>query len=174
MAIFTHTPIWVWLLLTGLCALGLRQTKTRQIPLQRVLILPSVMLILALHSILKGVGAEAGSAAIFLCAWGLTTAIVCLLIVRRETPRDHGYDHASQKFTVPGSWLPLTLMLGMFVAKYAMNVSLAIHPELAQQMQFALGFAIIFGMFNGVFLARPLRLLKLKNQSSFSSAELTV
>ena len=170
LAIFTHTPIWVWLLLTGLCVLGLQQTRTRQISLQRVLILPCVMLILALHSMLKG----SGSAAMCLGVWGLTTTIVCMLIVRRESPQDHRYDQVSQKFTIPGSWLPLMLMLGMFIAKYAMNVSLAIRPELAQQNPFALSFSIIFGIFNGVFLARPLRLLKLKNQCSFSSTEMAV
>lgn len=166
--IFTHTPAWVWLLLIGLCVIGFHQTKARQVSVQRVLILPCIMLLLALHSIYTGLG----STLVYLVVWSVTACLTCLVIISRSTPSDHHYDHVAQKFTIAGSWQPLILMLGIFIAKYVMNVSLAIHPELMLQPQFALGFTIIFGIFNGAFLVRPLVLLKLKSQRAYSNTEL--
>lgn len=168
--IFTHTPIWVWLLLIVLCVLGFHQTKTRQVSMQRVFILPCIMLLLALHSMYKGFGSNT----LALVIWGITTCLICLMIVLRSVPSQHRYDDATQRFIIAGSWQPLVLMLGMFIAKYSMNVGLAIQPELAQQYPFALGFSFVFGIFNGVFLARPLTLLTVKNQGSYSRAEMTV
>lgn len=158
--IFTHTPTWVWLLLAGLCFLGFSQTRTREVSLQRILTLPLVMLILSLTSMHSGIGSEL----ITLGAWGLSVALSCMLFVRRPLSKKHQYDLTTQRFTIAGSWLPLFLILAMFIAKYALNISLAIRPELAQHTTFTLGFAILFGVFNGAFLARPIKLIRLRNR----------
>ncbi|MBC3873083.1 DUF6622 family protein [Undibacterium flavidum] len=169
MQIFTHTPVWVWLLLAGLCLLGYSQTKTRQVTLQRVLIMPLVMLLLSLRSMHSGIGADP----FILGAWAITVALSGLLFVRRPLSNQHHYDHTTQRFTIAGSWLPMFLILAMFIAQYALNVSLAIRPELAQHAKFTLGFAILFGIFNGAFLARPIKLIRLKNQSQEQLAQAT-
>jgi hypothetical protein len=50
-AIFQHTPGWVWLLLTGLVALGLWQRLDRAVRPGQLLILPGVLLALGLSTL---------------------------------------------------------------------------------------------------------------------------
>jgi hypothetical protein len=57
-------------------------------------------------------------------------------------------------------------MLGIFTTKYAVGVTTAMHPLLAQSSSFALPCAALLGAFSGVFAARTVRLLRLMNNSS--------
>ena len=43
-AILQHTPVWVWGLLAVLVTLGLSQTRSRELSLTRVTVLPLVLL----------------------------------------------------------------------------------------------------------------------------------
>jgi hypothetical protein len=57
---------------------------------------------------------------------------------------------------MPGSWLPLVLLLGLFVIKFAVAVALSTTPSLAVDAGFA-GFAgLVYGAFSGMFLSRTL------------------
>ena len=62
---------------------------------------------------------------------------------------------------VPGSWLPLALILGLFAIKYGAGASLALHPELSTHVAFAGLISLAYGMFSGLFLARGLSLRNL-------------
>lgn len=64
--------------------------------------------------------------------------------------------------TVRGSWLPLMLILGMFLTRYILNAGLAMHAELAQQSAFSLSIATAFGVINGAFLGRVLGLIRVR------------
>lgn len=153
----SHTPSWVWLLLTGLCVLGFSQTRNRQISLQRLCVLPLVMLGLSL----SGMATSLGLSASVLLVWMGVLLISATSLLQLGLGRGISFDTANQLFRVPGSWLPLFLIVTMFIAKYAVAVSLTIQPALAQQAGFTLGFSALFGVLNGAFLVRALVVLRL-------------
>jgi hypothetical protein len=77
-----------------------------------------------------------------------------------------------REFNVPGSWLPMGLMMAMFCAKYVSGVSLTLHPELRQQSGFVLCFAAFYGAMSGIFLGRAVRLWRLVFQKGQTASPL--
>lgn len=155
--ILANTPHWVWLLLLALLGLGLSQAITRTASLKRVAILPLAMIGLSLYGSVTAFGADPQVLLVWLCACGLMTA----LAVRQALPEAARYDPATRRFTLPGSWLPLLLILGIFVTKYVVGAVTAMQPALARDASFGLGFSALYGGFSGVFLARAARLWRL-------------
>jgi hypothetical protein len=68
----------------------------------------------------------------------------------------HGAEWLPETRTVfvPGSWLPLALIVALFALKYGAGVSLALHPGLAIDTAFAGLCSLAYGFFSGLFLAR--------------------
>ena len=62
--------------------------------------------------------------------------------------------------------MPLALILGIFLTKYFVGVELAMQPTLARDGSFALQIAVLYGVFNGLFAARALRLWRLARQNA--------
>ena len=78
------------------------------------------------------------------------------------TPERFFADYFGQKVLhVPGSWLPLVLIVGLFCIKYFAGASLALHPALASDSSFAGLCSLAYGSFSGLFLARALSLRSL-------------
>ncbi len=59
---------------------------------------------------------------------------------------------------VPGSWLPMAVIVGLFVSRYAYHVMLAIHPEVRQATGFMALFSFVFGLLGGLLLSRSILL----------------
>ena len=153
--ILTNTPTWVWILLFGLLALGLTQSVTRVVHLKRVIVMPVIMAGLSFTGTLTAFGAQG------LAIWFVLTILTALLLSRRVTPAGARFDPVGRKFTVPGSWVPLALILGIFLTKYVVGVATSINPALSLEPAFALSFSALYGLFSGVFLARAMGMLKL-------------
>lgn len=72
----------------------------------------------------------------------------------------------TQPFHVPGSWVPLALMMALFSLKFGVGVALAHQPELRQSAGLAVAAAsAAYGLFSGVFLGRALALWALARQA---------
>lgn len=155
--IFTNTPPWVWGLLLALLLLGFSQARARRVGVRRILILPLVMTALSLSGTLSSFGGAPG----VLLAWVGGGVITVWLLSRRPAPASTRYDAASQLFWLPGSWVPMALILGIFSLKYVVGATLAMRPELARSIEFSVAFAALFGACSGVFIARAARLWKL-------------
>jgi hypothetical protein len=150
LAIVQHTPLWVWGLLAGLIALGLVQTRDRDMTLSRILVVPAVMLALSLMGVIGAFGGRPMALGAWIAGVGLA------LFIGRRTVRAQGvrWSAAERRMHVPGSWLPLALIVGLFAIKYLAGVSLAIEPRLAADTAFAGGCCLAYGVFSGLFLAR--------------------
>lgn len=151
--LLTHTPTWVWALLAGLTILGLSQVRTRTVSLQRVTILPLAMLTLSLYSTLSTFGLQAFVILVWLTSFALSLYLVLNISINSATR----YDHNTQQLYVPGSWVPLGLILGIFICKYVVGAGTAMQAELAHNTTFSLSFASLFGGFSGIFLGRAAR-----------------
>ena len=159
MKIVTNTPIWVWGLLLALVLLGIGETRARCVRLKRILILPSVMTGLSL----SGMVLSFGFTPAVLMAWLVTSGFILRLIVRRPVPALTQYDHDTGIFYLPASWVPMALILGIFVIKYIVNATLAIYPELAKSTEFSTAVSALYGASSGVFIARAVRLWKMSD-----------
>lgn len=157
LAIVQHTPLWVWALLAGLIALGLLQTRDRDMTLPRILVTPSVLLVLSL----AGVVSAFGGRPLALGAWALGLALAGVVGRQAVTPRGARWCAARRRVWVPGSALPLALIVALFALKYLAGVSLAIAPRLAADTAFAVGCSLAYGSFSGLFLARAVSLCAL-------------
>jgi hypothetical protein len=155
--IINNTPVWVWALLAALVALGYSQTRSRTVGLRRVVIMPVAMIFLSLY----GTVSAFGPSPVVLGAWLAAGAVVACLVVLRPAPFGTAYDSVSRHYAMPGSWLPLFVILGIFCTKYAVGVTLAMQPTMAHHAFFATLVGMLYGLFSGFFAGRALRLLRL-------------
>jgi hypothetical protein len=153
--ILKRTPVWVYVLFTVLLAYGLMQVRTRRIGRRRVVVLPAVMMALSLI----GVASSFGLGLLPLALW-LAGVALAHVAGQKLRPRRHAtHDAGTDSFVVPGSWLPLALMMAIFFARYAITVAIAIVPALAASDLLAGGASLLYGTMSGIFLARALHIL---------------
>ncbi len=161
-AIVQRTPVWVWGLLALLVALGVRQMFSRRLALRRSAVLPLVLLGLSLAGVVGSFGVQA----LPLLAWAAGLAAMVAVLQGRVDTQAVRYDSATRQFQVPGSAVPLALMLGLFMLKYAAGVALAMNPWLRATLPFALTISLTYGIFSGAFLGRAMALWALARRST--------
>lgn len=151
--IVAHVPGYVWAILAIILALGLLQSRPQRLGRPRLLLLPLAWLGFGAWGVAGAFGLLSSATLAWLAGLAASVALVRLLgwpgQIRTEGPH----------FLVPGSWLPLALMLGLFCAKFALGMGLALHPEWRQQLVVALGFSSLFGLLGGAFLGRSINIL---------------
>ena len=157
MQILANTPLWVWGLLIALIGLGASQLFARRAGLARITILPAAMAVLSLY----GTVSVFGTAAAMLLLWGATAALAAMWVALRPVPARTLYDAATRRFVLPGSALPMLIILGIFSTKYAVGVLLALRPGMRADLGFAETVAALYGLFSGVLAGRALRLWRL-------------
>jgi hypothetical protein len=164
--ILKHTPTWVWMVLAALLVLGLQQTRPRELTLARVTILPLVFIGVSLY----GVFGAFGHAAYAIVAWTAGFGTVAALARDAVAVRGASWSNHTERFYVPGSWLPLTLIVGLFATKYGTGVCLAIHPQFANDAGFMAACSLTYGGFAGSFWARARSLRALTQTSGLTQS----
>lgn len=160
--ILTNTPRWVWVLLAALLWLGLSQTRPRSASLERITLLPLAMMGWSLYGTIMAFGA---TPSVLLC-WLMACALTCALVLTRTLPAATRYDFATRRFTLPGSSIPLLLIMGIFLSKYALGALGAMQGTQVHENNLGLSFAALYGAFSGVFLGHAARLWRLAAQSN--------
>lgn len=148
--ILRGTPYWVYPLFLGLIALGYLQSRPRDLAPAMVAILPLALGVFSLTRVL----AVFGPAPLGLAAWAAGTAAALLLNRALKQPAGARWSEATGTFRVPGSWVPLVLMMAVFFARYALAVSQVMTPDLVRTAAFTAAASFGFGLLSGVFLAR--------------------
>lgn len=162
LTIVQRTPPWVWGVLAALLLLGASQMRPRNAGLQRVFALPVGMAAFSIVSLAAAFGSAVPAPALA-AAWVLAGATVAGLglWLRPRPPAGTRYDAAQRHFSLPGSAVPLLLILALFLTRYVVNVELALQPALARDAGFALQVAALYGAFSGLFALRAARLWRL-------------
>ncbi|HSV36339.1 MAG TPA: DUF6622 family protein [Ramlibacter sp.] len=155
--ILTNTPVWVWGLLAALLVLGFSQARARTASVARIALLPLGLGAFSLWGTISAFGASPA----VLGSWAAATIALLLIVTQMTLPAGVRYDSARRQFALPGSWVPLVLILGIFITKYAVGVSLVMRPELRLDGTFTLAIATLYGVFSGIFAGRTVRLLRL-------------
>lgn len=152
--IITRTPVWVWALLALLIWLGYQQTKPQILGLPRIIIIPVVLTGLSIYSTLSAFGISPE----VIVTWLTAAALSVFIVLQRPLAAGNKFDSHSRRLHVMGSFVPLALMMGIFVTKYVVGVTLNLHPEFTQNTNFALRFSALYGVFSGIFMGRAVRL----------------
>jgi hypothetical protein len=155
--IILHTPKWVFAVFVLLLWLGCRQLLAGRVSLAKVTVMPIAMTGFSLAGVVSAFGDSPGA----LLGWAVAAAALALVVLQQPLAATTRYDRAARIFHVAGSAVPLVLMMGIFFTKYAVGVSLAMHPELRQQASFAVAVPMLYGAFSGIFSGRAVRLWKL-------------
>lgn len=166
--IVKRTPTWVWGLLAALLALGASQLIGRQMSLRRVIIMPLALLGFAAYGMVSAFGSS-GQLGAVLGIWLASAAAVAALVMQIRPAAGTRFDAGAQTLNVPGSVVPLLLIVGIFMTKYLVGVELAMQPGLTHEAGFALPVAMMYGAFNGIFAGRALRLVRLTRVASTTS-----
>lgn len=155
--ILKGTPAWVWALLAALVALGLWQGRDRRVRPGRLLLLPLALLGLGLWTVMPSWRAQPLAALVWAGAWSAGIA------AGRQLPLRAGaaWDATTQRLHLPGSRLPMVVILAVFLLRYAAGVTAVIEPTLARSAGFVMTLAIVSGTISGLLLGRTLRLLTL-------------
>jgi len=153
--ILSHTPLYVWAILAFLIVRGVIALRTRDVAMNKLFIIPVVMLALSLFD----VAAKFGLGGIGFATWAVTMAVTLALLVRFGAARIAPAGQPGH-VVVRGSVFPLALMMAIFVTKYVTSIAVAVQPHLRENTVFTVAVCASFGLFSGYFLGRMARDLK--------------
>ena len=101
--------------------------------------------------------------AIALSSWAITGLLASWAFDQIAAPAGASHNPATQRFTLPGSWLPLALFMTIFACKFVVGMLNASAPETMRSLQAAIGISALYGpLLSGMVIARVRRLLKLQ------------
>jgi len=154
--VLIHTPIWVWVLLAFIVSRGVASLRPRIVAPSRALIVPAVFLLWGLSGLIgsRGLGLDL---ALFAGAFVLGFFFGGALSLLTPTPR---YLPETGAMAMPGSPVPLAMILVAFFAKYAGNVALAVGTDAAAHAGIATVMTLVGGGFAGLFWGRTLTLFR--------------
>jgi len=159
--IIRHTPYWVWPVLALMLRRGYVLTRPQEVPLARLALLPAVFVLLSIGGMVSTFGARPDA----LLCWAAGLVLAAYEMQRRGAPEGARYLAETRRFAVPGSWLPLLLIVVAFALKYTVGVQLALHESLRHSSWLALGAGGSYGSLSGLFLGRALRLWEVWRQA---------
>jgi hypothetical protein len=163
--VLSQTPTWVWFLLAGLLWLGISMLKGNTIGVRRAAIMPVAMTGLSLWGMISAFSHSAIYGYVLL-AWVVAAVILATAVGMMRAPKGTRYNPQDRSFTVPGSWVPLVLIMGIFLVKYVVGVEVAMNPALPHDAAYSLTYSVIYGVFSGIFTGRSIRLARLALRSS--------
>jgi hypothetical protein len=155
--IISNTPVWVWALFLALIWLGSKQLMFRVTGFGRVVRMALLMTAFSLYGTVSAFGASPEA----LACWLGAALAACLFVLRLPLAEGTRYMPEKRAFELPGSAVPLGLMLGIFSVKYVAGVMIAMHAPLVQTALFAPVLGLMYGAFSGIFLGRAGRLVRL-------------
>jgi uncharacterized protein DUF6622 len=151
--VLQQTPAWVFVLFVCLVYIGYLQSRTRSVVRWQLLIVPAATLCLSLYGTWSAFGANP----IGFAAWSGGAGLA--LIVGRELPRPRSADYPMRggRLTLPGSWVPMGLIMALFFANYFVSMALATHMLSPRLPAFVGISSFTFGALSATFVARAVR-----------------
>ena len=152
------TPTWVWGMLSALVALGLSQLRDRTASLLRTCLVPVGMTAFSAWGTWSAFGHSSIGPQVLALWIGVAIAVTAAVAPGRTAAT---YDPARRAYRIPGSAVPLLLIVGIFATKWLVGVQLAMLPRLSADIGFAMPIAALYGVFSGLFAGRAVRLWRL-------------
>ena len=158
-SIFQQVPRFVWFLLAGLIALGVSMSFTRRRSLRTAVAVPLAMIMLSFYGVISVFNVSAA-----LVAWVGGVVLALGISAALGMWNDMRWSRQERCLIVPGSWMPMAMIMGLFITKFGVNVVLGMHRELSVDPLFATLAGFAYGAFSGMLLARGVAMLKAARQ----------
>ncbi|HRK18113.1 MAG TPA: hypothetical protein PK970_04090 [Hyphomicrobiaceae bacterium] len=155
--ILSRTPPQVWIILAVILALGLLQLRTRNVPRSRVMILPLAMVGLSIYTLVSGFQPWGSPIGFWAAGLGIAFGVNAALI---RAPSGVTHDAETDTFRVPGSIIPMLVMLGIFGMNYFVGVTRALTPSRLQEPDFRMLVCGGLGLLTGLLVSRAARTLR--------------
>jgi hypothetical protein len=148
-----QTPAWVFVLFVCLVYVGYLQSRTRSVAKSELFIVPAAALCLSLYGTWSAFGANPVGFAAWIGGAGLA------LLLGRKLPRERSANHTMRdgRVTLPGSWVPMGLIMAIFFANYFVSMALATRMLSPRLPAFVGISSFAFGMLSASFMARAVR-----------------
>jgi hypothetical protein len=151
--IVRHTPLWVWGLFTALLLLGASQLRPRAVAPPRLLLLPLVLLALGLWSSGAGFVADPRTFVLWLAA------LLAFGALGRRLPQPAAnWNATSRRLALPGSVLPLALVVLVFGLRYGITVAMILDAGWRESAAVQLVVPALYGAISGLLFGRAIAL----------------
>jgi hypothetical protein len=155
--VMKSVPVWVWPVFVALLVAGVALSRDRPVPRRLVRLVPAVMAGLSFAGMASLFGLGVGPVAAWIGGAMVAAGLAELMI---HGPGGVTYDAAADRFGVPGSFVPLALMMGIFWTRFAIGVATGLDPSLAANQYFVWAAGASLGLWSGLFIARARRILR--------------
>jgi hypothetical protein len=143
--IIADTPLWVFAIFAYVILQGYRRLSPQVMTIRRVIVIPLLFVLWGLYGLsFRPLGLEAVAA-----AW-LPTAMLGTVLGTVTSPRALRVDRVRGLVWQPGSVLPLVRLILIFGGHYALNIAMAMRPDLRPTL--SLCDIAVSGMSAGYFL----------------------
>jgi hypothetical protein len=153
--ILTRTPPYVWAILALILVLGIMQLRVRTISRIQLLLMPAAMLALSIFTVASNFGTSFET----IPAW-IAGVAASHFFNTSVFKGPHGVTSNGTAFQVPGSVVPLLIMLAIFLTNYTLGVTRAIAPHLFEAAAFKLAISLALGGLSGLLLSRARYILQ--------------
>ena len=141
-------PFWPFAVLAGLVMLGYRQSQDRVVRPGMLAKVALAMLALSLYGVTTAFGAHM----VPVLAWAVAFAAAVFIGGPLFAPRGLAKEGAAVR--MPGSWVPMGLMLGIFMTKFGLGFATGMGAHVLQEVWFIAAMSAVLGLFSGAFAAR--------------------
>ncbi|SAK53296.1 hypothetical protein AWB80_01860 [Caballeronia pedi] len=148
--ILLGTPTWVWVLLAVLVSRGMKAMKGGTAPLSKLGIVPALFVGWGLLHLLSD-PATGWDTALMWVAGGVLGAGLGVALAKRSGMT---VDRVRRTITLPGSAVPLVLILLTFAMKFRIGFEMATTPHIGVDSTFIVLNGLVSGAVAGIFAGR--------------------
>lgn len=141
-------PVWVPVVFLPLLVIGYRQSVTRTVRPGVLVGVALVLLAISFYGVIAAFGPVLLAGGLWTLGYAASVAVGSSLI------RSERMALVDSAVSVPGSWVPLVLMMGIFSAKFALGVAAGVKAPLMHSPAFVAGMSGLLGALSGGFGAR--------------------
>jgi len=156
-------PVWVPVVFLALVLLGYRQSFARTVRPTAVAGTALAMWGFSLYGVVAAFGAVGWA----LGLWAAGYAGVAFMGTRLIASGSMAVVGSSVR--IPGSWVPLALMLGIFTAKFALGMAASVHSPVLQSAGFVAVMSAVLGALSGGFGARAMAVHRVARSAALPS-----
>lgn len=141
-------PWWVYVLLVYLLFVGIEATKSRTLPIKKIVLLPALFTAWSLYGFYQS---AQWKSPILALVWILFFAIGSFLGFKQVSTWQVTKNRQNGEITIPGNYSTLTLILLIFALKFFWGYFYAVHAEISFWISFAntLTTSLVTGLFVG-------------------------
>jgi hypothetical protein len=152
----SQIPLWPFAILALLVALGIWLRRSRAVTPAAAAAVAAAFVAYSISGVVSAFGVSAYP----LLAWGVGLVLALTAGWPVFAPRGLMPATDRQHVIVPGSWLPLVLMLCIFAAKFLVGYVTGARLDVGRSAWFAPAVGLVLGASSGGFVVRALAVLR--------------